>query len=106
MNIYVSREELIDLTKKVYEKACNGFLDLAETICSSEVEKLIEKNDKKISNFTTNDITYNPYNFSQNQSWIIGMPNYINTTDFNLTSNQNFADPNYINVSNITLSTQ
>lgn len=105
MNIHVSREELIDLTKKVYQKACNGFLDLAETICSSEVEKLIENN-KKNSNFSTNDLVYNPYSLSpENQSWVIGASSTINTSDQTTWQwNQNFTNSNYISTSDITLS--
>lgn len=71
MKFEVDRDSLIELSKKIYEEACMGYMDLKDAVCEQIVEDFISKIPKKsvekieestnlptASLVTTNDMNY------------------------------------------------
>ena len=44
--ISISKKELIEFSKDIYEQGCGGYLDLSDAICTSKVDRLFEKTNK------------------------------------------------------------
>ena len=44
--ISLSKEELMDFAKDIYEEGCSGYLDLKDSLCYGKVERLFEKINK------------------------------------------------------------
>lgn len=66
MKYEVDRELLVELSKKIYEEACLGYMDLKDAVCERLVEEFIsqipEKDVKKVDQTTilsyTNDLNF------------------------------------------------
>ena len=44
--ISISKKELIEFSKDIYEQGCGGYLDLNDSICTSKVDRLFERTNK------------------------------------------------------------
>ena len=44
--ISISKKELIEFSKDIYEQGCGGYLDLSDAICTSKVDRLFERTNK------------------------------------------------------------
>lgn len=54
----ITKESLLELTKKIYQESCNGYLDLAEATCESMIEEFLK--DKEIYSQKVTAVT-SPY---------------------------------------------
>lgn len=49
-----SKEELLDLAKKIYEESCNGYLDLKDSYCFKIIDEIYEKKEKEKEKLSLN----------------------------------------------------
>lgn len=51
----ISKEELLDFAKQIYEESCNGYMDLKDSCCLKVVEDFYLKKQKEKVIFTLNN---------------------------------------------------
>jgi hypothetical protein len=50
----IDRESLVELSKKIYEEACLGYMDLKESVCENLVEEFLKDKSVKKTEEATN----------------------------------------------------
>jgi len=71
----IDRESLVELSKKIYEEACLGYMDLKESVCENLVEEFLKDKNLKKADEVTNLSGLN-WTVSQAGNWDggIGVP--------------------------------
>lgn len=65
----IDRESLIELSKKIYEEACLGYMDLKESVWENLIEEFLkDKNSKKIEEATNVNTVAWTYSMTANAS--------------------------------------
>lgn len=75
-NYVLTKEDLINLSHKIYESGCFGYLDLKDSICETLIDEFLHNNKQKAQDNSFNKVLgNNSFSFSS-------VPEYAGTTFF------------------------
>jgi len=98
----VDRESLVEFSKKIYEEACLGYMDLKDSVCEKFVEEFLKnKNAKKIDGAT--NVNVNAMNWTVNTlgNWLGDGVHFGSRSTLSVDPASNIASPNNVILRNL-----